>query len=107
MAAPKLSDWIVTPAPFNRNKCGRRAVLSKDCCIVRREEAERETNCCVCYTLDPLPLEQVWQITIRDVTNKNWGVGLVSVDVFTYLPPSMSSYNYSNSVLVNTTQWCS
>ena len=71
------SDWIATPAPLNEKKSGKSAEFSGDNSVVMRQKPQgHEWGNCVCYTQYPLPLERVWQITVRDTTD--WYGGLVS-----------------------------
>ena len=75
--AADVSDWIVTPAPLNDKKSGRKAIFSTDSSIVQRRDPESIPGYCVSYTRGPLPPGQVWQITVFETTT-GWGGGLVS-----------------------------
>ena len=78
-----VSDWLRTPAPFNLKKRGRGAIFSGDNSVVERQEPEKYDRGCVCYTSQPLPPGQVWEITILNTTSR-WGYGvLVSGCVYT------------------------
>ena len=73
-----VSDWLRTPAPFNLKKHGPRAIFSSDNSVVERWEPEKYDADCVCYTSQPLPPGQVWEITILNTTSREWYGGLVS-----------------------------
>ena len=74
-----VSDWLRTPAPFNLKKHGRRAIFSGDNSVVERREPEKYGNDCVCYTSQPLPPGQVWEITVLNAISSGWTYnGLVS-----------------------------
>ena len=73
-----VSDWIVTPVPLNDKQCGKRAIFSKGNSIVERKNPGEKWDGCVCYTKIPLPLRQVWQISVLETTEK-WPWGLVSI----------------------------
>ena len=73
-----LSDWVPGPFVLNTKKCGRRAKFSGDCSVVERELPDEYGGGCVTYTANPLPLGQVWQITILQSTTRKWNSGLVS-----------------------------
>ena len=79
-----VSDWLRAPAPFNLKKHGRRAIYSSDNSIVERRKPESSHNECVCYTSQPLPPGQVWEITILN-TISTWLTydGVVSGCVYT------------------------
>jgi hypothetical protein len=87
--AADVSDWIVTPAPLNRNKCGKNAVFSSDNSVVQRRDPENRNVDCVCYTVHPLPPGQVWQTTVLETTTK-WHGGL-GVGVTATLPDVVPS----------------
>ena len=89
-----VSDWLRTPAPFNLKKRGRRAIFSGDNSVVERREPEKNHSDCVCYTSQPLPPGQVWEITILNTTS-GWLWGLVSGCVLYLL------YHLFMSVLVH------
>ena len=72
-----VSDWFRTPAPFNLKKHGKTAIFSSDNSVVERREPEKYADETVCYTSQPLPPGQVWEITIL-ITNSGWDIGLVS-----------------------------
>ena len=80
-----VSDWLVTPAPLNTEKHGRRAIFSGHNSIVERRRPDDSPYDCVCYSSHRLPLGQVWQITLLNTTSK-WGYGgLVSGCVLFFL----------------------
>ena len=85
--AADVSDWIDTPAPLNRNKCGERAVFSSSDTIVQRRDPDSVRYKCVCYTAHPLPPGQVWQTTVLETTITLLS-GLVSGCVYTKSPIS-------------------
>ena len=90
-----VSDWLRTPDPFNLKKHGKRAIFSGDNSVVERREPEKYNDGCVCYTSQPLPPGQVWEITILNTTS-GWIVGgLVSGCVLYLL------YHLFMSVLVH------
>ena len=72
-------EWIGRHAPFSKKKSGARAVFSEDNTLVQRRRHKNDWGGCVCYTLDPLPLERVWQITIHKakITWGAIGIGMV------------------------------
>ena len=73
-----VSDWLRTPDPFNLKKLGKRAIFSGDNSVVERREPEKYVSDeTVCYTSQPLPPGQVWEITILNTTSV-WYGGLVS-----------------------------
>ena len=77
--AAEVSDWIVTPAPLNDKKSGKNAIFSTDNSIVQRRDIQNAYDDCVSYTRGPLPLGQVWQVTVLKTTGKWIGYsGLVS-----------------------------
>ena len=77
--AADISYWIPTPAPLNYNKSGENAVFTSDNSILQRRDPERDYGGCVSYTAHPLPLGQVWQITVLETTTKwDYCGGLVS-----------------------------
>ena len=85
--AADVSDWIVTPAPLNDKKSGKRAIFSTDNSIVQRRDPEICGNGCVSYTRGPLPPGQVWQVTVLETTS-GWSPyigGLVSGCVLSLL----------------------
>ena len=90
-----VSDWLRTPAPFNLKKHGPRAIFSSDNSVVERREPENYGNESVCYTSQPLPPGQVWEITILNTTSRWWRGGLVSGCVLYLL------YHLFMSVLVH------
>ena len=91
-----VSDWLRTPAPFNLKKHGERAIFSGDNSVVERREPEKYPYEGVCYTSQPLPPGQVWEITILNTTSSRWrGTGLVSGCVLYLL------YHLFMSVLVH------
>ena len=82
--AADVSDWIVTPAPFNDKKSGEYAIFSTDNSIVQRQDPKNEYLGFVSYTRGPLPPGQVWQVTVLETTRK-WNGGLVSGCVLSLL----------------------
>ena len=76
--AVDVSDWIVTPAPLNDKNSGERAMFSTDNFILQRRDYENKYDGCVSYTKGPLPLVQVWQVTILETSTRRWSYGLVS-----------------------------
>ena len=81
-----VSDWIVTPALLNDKKSGERAIFSTDNSIVQRRDSENHRLDCVSYTWGPLPLGQVWQVTVLETTMEwNGYAGLVSGCVLSLL----------------------
>ena len=82
--AADVSDWIVTPAPLNDTKSGKRAIFLTDNSIVQRRDPEFYDSGCVSYTRGLLPPGQVWQITVLETTRK-WAMGLVSGCVLSLL----------------------
>ena len=89
-----ISDWLRTAAPFNLKKHGPNAIFSGDNSVVERRKPEKNYIECVCYTSQPLPPGQVWEITILKTTS-GWGTGLVSGCVLYLL------YHLFMSVLVH------
>ena len=70
-----VSDWLRTPAPFNLKKHGPRAIFSSDNSVAERREPDEYGSGCVCYTSQPLPQGQVWEITILNTTSGLlWGL---------------------------------
>ena len=89
-----VSDWLRAPAPFNLKKHGWNAIFSSDNSIVERRKPE--SNECVCYTSQPLPPGQVWEITVLNAISSGWTYnGLVSGCVLYLL------YHLFMSVLVH------
>ena len=80
-----VSDWLVTPAPLNTEKHGRRAIFSGDNSIVERRQPDVYSGGCVCYSSHRLPLGQVWQITLLNTTSGWLRGGLVSGCVLFFL----------------------
>ena len=89
-----VSDWLRTPAPFNLKKHGWNAIFSSDNSVVEKLEPRKYDGGCVCYTSQPLPPGQVWEITILNTISR-WGGGLVSGCVLYLL------YHLFMSVLVH------
>ena len=79
-----ISDWISTPAPFNRVKCGKRAKFSVDNSIVERRGFEDHYRDCVVYTREHLAVGQVWNTTVLNTTMR-WRGGLVRECVLCFL----------------------
>ena len=63
---PDVTDWPATPAPFNAEKHGERALFSGDGSVVRRRQHTEGLRDCVVFSGVPLPLGLVWQITVVD-----------------------------------------
>ena len=83
--AADVSDWIVTLAPLNDKKSGRDAIFSTDNSIVQRRDPENwSPQNCVSYTRGPMPLGQIWQVTVLETTRKYYD-GLVSGCVLSLL----------------------
>ena len=91
-----VSDWLRTLATFNLKKHGPRAIFSGDNSVVEKREPDKydDGDDCVCYTSQPLPPGQVWEITILNTISR-WGGGLVSGCVLYLL------YHLFMSVLVH------
>ena len=79
MAAPysSLASWIPRPAPFNDSKHGTRVEFSEECSAAERESPELHHKNAVVYTAQPVPVGEVWRITVLNTT-REWGGGLVS-----------------------------
>ena len=73
----KSARHLRTPAPFNLKKHGTNAIFSGDNSVVERRKPDGYSCECVCYTSQPLPPGQVWEITILNTTS-GWQGGLVS-----------------------------
>ena len=73
-----IRDWLATPAPFNAEKYGKRALFSVSNSVVKRLKAEDTYGGCVVYTREPLSFGQVWQTTVLNTTRIIWSGGLVS-----------------------------
>ena len=81
MAAPhsSLAGWIPRPAPFNASKHGTRVEFSAQCSVaekVRPKDADGFEDGVV-YTAQPVPVGEVWRITVLSTVDK-WSGGLVS-----------------------------
>ena len=81
MAAPcsSLAGWVPRPAPFNASKHGTLVEFSEQCSVaerVRTKARGRYMNGVV-YTAQPVPVGEVWRITVLSTTDK-WSGGLVS-----------------------------
>ena len=61
---PDVTDWPATPAPFNTEKHGKRAVFSGENSVVRRRQPTEGLKDCVAFLGVPLPVGLVWQITV-------------------------------------------
>ena len=90
-----VSEWLVTPAPLNTERCGWRSVFSHENTVVERRDPESSFYGCVCYTSQPLPVGGVWTITVLATTTRWGGWGLVSECVLCLL------YHLLMSVLVH------
>ena len=89
MAANSVSDWFATPAPFDTEKHGVRAIFSGDNSVVERRRPDDDPRGCLCYTSQQLQLGKVWQTTVLNTTS-SWRGGLVSspfllLDTFTVM----------------------
>ena len=72
-----VTGLLATPAPFSTANCGEKVTFSEDNSVVERLEPENYRHGGVAYTVSPLPLGQVWQTTVLNTTERNWGFGLV------------------------------
>ena len=75
---PGVSDWPRAAAPFNLKKHGLWAIFTGDNSVVERREHDEYNADCMCYTSQPLPPGQVWEITILNTTSRWTYGGLVS-----------------------------
>ena len=62
-----LTGWVARPDPFNaeESKRGKLSRLSDGNSTIEQLDPVNNFEDCVAYTDSPLPLVQVWQITIR------------------------------------------
>ena len=72
-----VHDWIATPAPLNTEKHGENGIFCGDNSVVEWQRSDDAPGGCVCYTSHPLPLGQVWQTTVLNISSV-WIYGLVS-----------------------------
>ena len=72
-----LAGWIPRPAPFNASKHGTRVVFSEARSVAERKRPDDYNLGAVVYTAQPVPVGEVWRITVLNVSRK-WGTGLVS-----------------------------
>ena len=79
-----VARWSTRPAPFNTRKHGRNVKFSVDNTVAERVQPEKYHEAAVVYTVDTLPLGQVWQTTILGTTRGLW-YGLVSGCVLCFL----------------------
>ena len=79
MAAPhsSLAGWIPRPAPFNASKHGTNVEFSEQCSVAERVRPGGTYQDGVVYTAQPVPLGEVWRITVLSTMNK-WSGELVS-----------------------------
>ena len=93
---PGVSDRPRAAAPFNLKKHGLWAIFTGDNSVVERREHDEYNADCMCYTSQPLPPGQVWEITILNTTSTSgWRGGLVSECILYLL------YHLFMSVLVH------
>ena len=76
MAAP-CSGRVPQPAPFNASKHGTHVKFSEQCSVAERVTPEEENENGVVYTAQPVPVGEVWRITVLSTTGM-WHGGLVS-----------------------------
>ena len=79
MAAPysSLAGWTPRPAPFDASKHGTRVEFSEQCSVAERVRPEEGHKNAVVYTAQPVPVGEVWRITVLS-TIRGWAGGLVS-----------------------------
>ena len=79
MAAPfsSLAGWTPRPAPFNASKHGTLVEFSEQCSVAERVTPEEDYENAVVYTAQPVPVGEVWRITVLSTTDE-WKGGLVS-----------------------------
>ena len=68
-----VTSWVAKSAVFNTDvsKRGKQSKISdEDNSVVERLNPEDTLENCVVYTLSPLPLDQVWQITVLNATKR-------------------------------------
>ena len=70
-----LAGWIPRPAPFIISKHGRNVKLSEEYSVAERERPEAIDT--VVYTAQPVPVGEVWRVTVLDASSDSLG-GLVS-----------------------------
>lgn len=78
--AASLASWIPRPASFNASKHGSYIKLSEKCSVAERVKPEfpfGSYNNAIVYTAQPVPVGEVWRITVLCTTH-GWGGGLVS-----------------------------
>ena len=80
MAAPcsSLAGWIPRPAPFNASKHGTLVEFSEQYSVAERVRPEESARNGVVYTAQPVPVGEVWRITVLQNTIRKWAGGLVS-----------------------------
>ena len=68
-----------TPCPFSASKSGTSIRLSEECSVAEKVRPEDYDNCGngVVYTAQPVPVGEVWRITVLSTT-RGWSGGLVS-----------------------------
>ena len=74
-----VASWAATPAPFSIRKHGTRVKFSENNSVAERMCSDVVRGNAVVYTADHLPLEQVWQTTIRSITGSYYD-GMVSIE---------------------------
>ena len=81
------------PRPFSASKCGTSIKLSEECSVAEKVRPEDYHNCGngVVYTAQPLPVGEVWTITVLSTT-RGWTGGLVSGCTILRVSPEGGSY---------------
>ena len=74
-----VARWKARPAPLSTTKCGNAVQFSKNCSVAERVVPDLNHNKGVVYTEDPLPVGQVWQVTILSTIIERYQDGLVSI----------------------------
>ena len=79
MATPfsSLAGLIPRLAPFNASKHGTLVEFSEACSVAERVRPEVDYCNGVVYTAQPVPVGEVWRITVLSTIDK-WPLGLVS-----------------------------
>ena len=73
---PSLAGWIPRPAPFDGRNYGTKVKLSEERSVAERDSLI-EWRYGVVYTAQPVPVGDVWRITVLKTT-VTWSGGLVS-----------------------------
>lgn len=76
-ASYNLTGWILRPAPFNASKHGVLVEFSEGYSVAERVRPELEYEEGVVYTAQPVPVGELWMITVLRTMNA-WSGGLVS-----------------------------